>query len=332
MIDRAGIARLFKTIYLRFTSYLNKKSISNFFSKNVSLKLISVLVAIMLWFMVLSGQVITKSVLVPVNFIDTPTGYIALSSSSNLSVIIQGSKSLLDTFKYGTLSLNIDSKSLSHGANSKSIVPSDIIAPIGVEVLEITPSRVNISYEQLESKNVRVTPIFIGEAPKGYKVISIDIEPDIVKISGVKSKLNLINHIETHQINLSDLDINNEKHTGLFLRDGVNTIEPNNIKVIAKLEPVLLLKTFTDVDVYCNDLPKGLELKNKVIIKELNVTGYVDDLSDVTGSDGFYIDCSTDNKSGKYVGEIIYINNVQEVILEDIDIDPKNVRYEIEDA
>ena len=332
MIDKAGITRLFKTIYLRLMSYLSKESLSNFFSKNVSLKLTSVFVAIMLWFMVLSGQVITKSVLVPVNFIDTPTGYIALSSSSNLSVIIQGSKSLLDTFKYGTLSLNIDSKSLAHGANSKSIVPSDIIAPIGVEVLEITPSRINISYEQLESKNVRVTPLFIGEAPKGYKVISINIEPDIVKISGVKSKLNLINHIETHQINLSDLDINNEKHTGLFLQDGVNIIVPNNIKVIAKLEPVLLLKTFTDVEVSCNKLQKGLELKNSIKIKELNVTGYIDNLSDITSSDGFYIDCSDDNKTGKYVGEIIYINNVQETLLEEIEIDPKSVRYEIEDA
>ncbi len=332
MIDRADITRLFKMIYFRLASYLSKESLSNFFSKNVPLKLISVFVAIMLWFMVLSGQVITKSVLVPVNFIDTPSGYIALSSSSNLSVITQGSKSLLDTLKYGTLSLNIDSKSLSHGANSKSIVPSDIIAPIGVEVLEITPSRVNISYEQLESKNVRVTPIFIGEAPTGYKVISINIEPDIVQISGVKSKLNLINHIETHQINLSDLDINNEKHTGLFLQDGVNTIVPNNIKVIAKLEPVLLLKTFTDIDVPCNDLQEGLKLQNKIVVKELNVTGYIDNLSDVISSENFYIDCSLDNKSGKYVGEIIYINNVQEVISDDIDIDPKSVRYEIEDA
>ena len=332
MIDRAGITRLFKMIYFRLASYLSKESLSNFFSKNVPLKLVSVLVAIMLWFMVLSGQVITKSVLVPVNFIDTPSGYIALSSSSNLSAITQGSKSLLDTLKYGTLSLNIDAKSLSHGANSKSIVPSDIIAPIGVEVLEITPSRVNISYEQLESKNVRVTPIFIGEAPKGYKVISINIEPDIVKISGVKSKLNSINHIETHQINLSGLDINNEKYTGLFLQDGVNTIVPNNIKVIAKLEPVLLLKTFTDVDVSCINLQEGLKLKNKIIVKELNVTGYIDNLSDITSSENFYIDCSTDSESGKYVGEIIYINNVQEVILEEVDIDPKSVRYEIGDA
>ncbi len=332
MIDRVGITRLVKTLYIRFMSYLSKESLTNFFSKNVSLKLISVFVAIMLWIMVLSGQVITKSVLVPVNFIDTPTGYIALSSSSNLSVIIQGSKSLLDTFKYGTLSLNIDSKSLSHGANSKGIVPSDIIAPIGVEVLEITPSRINISYEQLESKNVRVTPIFIGEAPQGYKVISIAIEPEIVKISGVKSKLNSINHVETHQINLSDLDINNEKHTGLFLQDGVNTIVPNNIKVVAVLEPVLLLKTFTDVKLGCNNLKKGLKLKSKIIIKELNVTGYIDKLSDITSNDGFSIDCSDDKNIGKYVGEVIYINNVQEVILEDIDIDPKSVRYEIEDA
>jgi len=186
-----------------------KQSMINMFTKNIPLKLLSIFIATVLWFVIISSEIITKSILVPTTFISMPKDHIAVVNEKNLSMLVKGSKSLIDNLQYGTISLIIDASALPVGESKRRVILSDIILPIGIEAVELDPTSINIVLDELDSKRVRVTPVFIGKSPLGFQIASILTEPNIVTISGIKSKINLINSIETHKINLSDLDKGN---------------------------------------------------------------------------------------------------------------------------
>src|SRR4030065_14098 len=91
--------------------------------------------------------------------------------------------------------------------------------PPNIEVTRISPKSIRIRLEQIAKKDVNVIPEIIGTPPAGYRLKSIEINPQIVAVEGAEGVVNRLSAIKTEPINLSAIE---KKETGLDVKLKLN--------------------------------------------------------------------------------------------------------------
>lgn len=101
------------------------------------------------------------------------------------------------------------------------LTEKNIKTPLGIKVKEIHTRRITVNLEVLESKKVKVTPVFdsMKNLSENYSIAKTTIFPNEVMISGPKSKIKDIREVFTSPIPLD------------------NTIQ-DNFKYMANIEPI----------------------------------------------------------------------------------------------
>lgn len=295
--------------------------------KNNSLKIMSVLIAIFMWVIVVSGQIETVSMTVPVKLVKTPAGYVAVSDIQSVSVVVKGPARVISNLEYTSIALNINAESVPVGTSRRRVLPSDFNTPRGVEVVDVAPADLDITIDRVASKQVKITPTFIGDVAQGYAVGSVVSKPTFVVIEGAKSKLKKIDSISTVPINISNLDNSSQFTIGFKSEDGIKTITPNQVKVLVNMRQVVSKKIFNDIPVGCVGLRPELKLKGVPKLTKVTVSGRDDLITDFMKSTKFLINCSAITQAGKFSGAITYDTPVTGVEVEGMS--PKRINFEI---
>lgn len=295
--------------------------------KNNFLKVLSVLIAIFMWVIVVSGQTETVSMTVPVKLVKSPKGYVAVSNTQNVSVVVKGPARIISNLDYTSVALNIDAASLPAGNSLRRILPSDFDAPRGVEVADVTPQEINVTVDQMASKQVRVTPTFIGDVAKGFKVESAVAKPDFVVVEGAKSKLKKVDSVSTAPINLSNISENTSFTIGFKDEDGVKSTTPSQVEVSIVMRQVFSRKTFKNVPVKCMALRPGLSIKGEPKLSNVVVKGREDLLEKFLDSTSFVVNCAGISKAGDYAGTVAYDTSLVGVEVESIS--PQRINFGI---
>ncbi|MBS1112202.1 MAG: hypothetical protein H6Q95_494, partial [Nitrospirae bacterium] len=101
----------------------------NFITSNLWLKLASILLAVTLWFFVMSSgrSVIIKEV--PVQYINMPQSLEMVEMAKNVSIIIEGQKRLLSGLNQDDISVVVDLENMKAGKNIYSLSRKNIKMP-----------------------------------------------------------------------------------------------------------------------------------------------------------------------------------------------------------
>lgn len=295
--------------------------------KNNSLRVLSVLIAILMWAIVVSGQTETVSMTVPVKLMKAPSGYVAVSDTPNVSVIVKGPARIVSNLEYTSVVLNVDVSSIPVGNSQRRVLPNDFQSPVGVEVVEVTPQAINITVDQMASKQVKVIPTFIGDVAKGFKVESATTKPDSVIVEGAKTKLKKIDSISTAPINLSNVSANSTFSIGFKDEDGVKTVTPGQIEVSVTMRQVITKQTFKNVPVSCMGLKDGFKMKSEPKLSNVTVSGREDLVINFLDATMFLVNCAGITKAGAYAGAVAYDTTVTGVEVESIS--PQKINFEI---
>ena len=296
---------------------------------NTYLKILSVVIAIFLWFIVVMGQIETKSLTVPVTLINAPKGYVAVASVPNVSVRVSGAAKVLASMNYSSVMLQIDVNSLPIGDSSRQIIlENDFKTPIGVEVIEVEPKEFIVTIDQIDTKKIRVAPAFIGDTAHGFKVESVSVKPDLVEIEGARSKLKDISFISTLPVNMSGVKESSVFSIGFSAEEGVKSINPDSVEVRVRMRPDIITKNLKDVPILCMDLIGGLSLKGTPKLSSVRVTGRSDLVDNFLSVSTFVVNCSQITKPGVYSGAVAYRTTSDGVEVESIS--PQKINFEIE--
>ncbi len=210
----------------------------------------------------------------------------------------------------------------------KSVVPSDFEATVNLDeitekgdylipvkislsekLMEFDPFEVKLKNQQVEVsvdlkdiKYVELVPSVVGEVAHGYTISSIEMNPSFIEISGAKSILDKISHIDTTKINVS-----NAKNTFStdceFLQVSKNfTIEDiNPAKATVIITPLEYEKQFENNSVQILNLDDNFEIVSN--LPKINVTlkGTMPDLEPYEPGKSFVqLDCSLIKSEGIY--------------------------------
>jgi len=195
----------------------------NFITSNLWLKLASILLAVTLWFFVMSSgrSVIIKEV--PVQYINMPQSLEMVEMAKNVSIIIEGQKRLLSGLNQDDISVVVDLENMQAGKNLYSLSKKNIKLPKSLLITSISPETLSLTLEERLKKEVSVKPVIAGSPEEGFVVQSIKIKPERVQIEGPKSLIRRTYVLKTEPIDISGIYENLQHTASLDITPNIKT-------------------------------------------------------------------------------------------------------------
>ena len=177
----------------------------SYFFHNLGWKLLSLLVAFGLWFMVMSSNSIEISKEVELQIDVPPNLVVANDVPDRVTFRLAGSKFFLRTLANSLDSIHVDLSHAKAGPTYYMIEKEALRLPIGVKILSISPSTISPLLEPIDHRTVPVELDTKNKLPPGYRIVKLQAMPERVHIKGPKNQLDKITSIKSAPIDLSDV-------------------------------------------------------------------------------------------------------------------------------
>jgi YbbR domain-containing protein len=172
--------------------------------KHVGLKVVSVGLAVLLWLLVSGEQTVERALRVPLEFTNLPSQLELVGEPPTVvDVRVRGSSGTLSRVAAGELSAVLDVRTARAGDRLFHLTAEDVRSPFGVEVVQVSPASISLSFEESLSKVVGVKVRVEGEPAPGFVVGGVTVEPVNVTVVGPASALNSLTEAITEPVSVA---------------------------------------------------------------------------------------------------------------------------------
>lgn len=166
---------------------------------NAAYKILSVLIALSLWFIVRDERVET-TVTYALDLQPPADLVVGNETVPEIAVVVVGTRVSLDRLRRGPLVLPIKLKASEPGILALHPRPEDVPAPPGVQVMRVAPATIGVRLETRRSRVVPVRPRLVLEDEASFRVRKVGVVPDRVRISGPASVVAAVEQVWTEAI------------------------------------------------------------------------------------------------------------------------------------
>jgi len=188
------------------------------YTANLSLKIVSLIIAIVLWFVVLGSRNVEVTKEVPLEVITPVDLVVANEVPDKVAFRISGPKAFLRNIlnrKEEPIRVNLSTAKA--GLVTYRFFSDNIQVPIGVKVLSINPTAIIVKLEYMKHKEVPVKLLTKGEPPSGYRLSRLELSRSTVKLRGAESKIDQIVEAPTMGIDLAQMRESGEREIAIDL-------------------------------------------------------------------------------------------------------------------
>ena len=205
---------------------------------NLTLKVLALVFAVVLWFFVVGEKGTEIGFLVPLELKGIPEGFVITNEIKNLvEVRLSGPRTLLTSLSPGEMRISIDLSGAKRGRNTYRILPDRIRVPRGIKVTGVRPDSITIVLDRLITVNVPVRPRLVGSPPEGFMVKDVVVTPGEVAITGVEKELRRIKVIRTLPLDIDGVTESVVRKIPLELTHlNVAKVEPDTVEVTINIE------------------------------------------------------------------------------------------------
>ena len=172
--------------------------------RRLGLKIASVVLAALIWLVVAGEQIVERGFRIPLEFSNLPAELeLAGDPPTLVDVRVRGSSGALGRLTPGELVAILDLRQARPGPRLFHLSGGDVRAPFGVDVVQVTPSSLAITFEPSASKQVRVSPVVEGEPAAGFEVRQITSDPAVVIVSGPTTAVRATNEAITEPVSVA---------------------------------------------------------------------------------------------------------------------------------
>lgn len=199
------------------------------FLENGGLKLVSLVLAVSLWFFVTSKGKVEVSMTAPIELQNIPAGMTVVGDVLRyLEVRLQAQERLLRDITAGKkVVCQLDLGVTRTGDNIIRISPDDIRRPSGVAVTHLSPYEIRVRLEPLIRKTVRLSAVLHGAPAPGYRVSEISPDPPRVIAEGPASVMRQLSVLRTMPLDVQGA-------TGTLTREPRIDTEGKPISILEK--------------------------------------------------------------------------------------------------
>jgi YbbR domain-containing protein len=178
--------------------------IRHFLFDNFILKMASLAIAILMWYGVARDPVAEINLQVPIEFSRAPEN---LDYSSDVipqaQVRLRGPARILRDLPQEEVRAIIDLRGALPGEHTYDLTTGRIQVPHDVEVMQITPSRLHLVFDQHQTRQVAVKPRVVGTLPTGYRLESVTPKPATLTVTGPSRHVNAIENALTDAVDIT---------------------------------------------------------------------------------------------------------------------------------
>lgn len=259
-------------------------------NNNLSLKLATLVVAILLWSYVMSevNPIIRKEFKnVTVNYLNVQSlerqGLVIMSpESAKVNVEITGKKKEVDKVLASNIYAEVDLTGYGEGQVRVPITVKLLNNTADVIVSNISPQEILFTLEKTIPKEITITPETIGEMDEKYVVGDIVSEPETIIIRGPRSWVNEVDRaVATVDVTNKTKDFTDTVPIKLLNSEGEEVVGVEKEPSFAKLTvPILQTKELPVELVIEGDAPENTSITNILLNPStVKVKGYEQDLN-----------------------------------------------------
>lgn len=145
----------------------------------------SLMVATLFWTLVIMGKVETREMIFTV-----PIQYVGLQENlvldrdipSEVKLYLEGSSSLLSAMDLSQLRVQVNLSEVTEGNQVVALTGQNVMVPRRVEVMDISPSSINISVTALHEATLPIKPQLLGKVQEGMVIESVSVLPASVRV------------------------------------------------------------------------------------------------------------------------------------------------------
>ena len=219
--------------------------------RHFNLRVVSVALAVLLWMVVSGEETVERGLRVPLELQQVPAGLELLGDvPATVDVRVRGASGTLSRVGTGDAIAVLDLRSARSGRRLFPLGPDQVRVPFGVEVVQVAPSAVAMSFETSATRRVPVVPAVDGRPAPGYVVGTLAADPETVEIIGPESAVKRATEVLTEPVSVT----------------GARGQVKQTV-VLGLLDPSLRLKTARSATVSVQILPAPLErtLRNRPV-------------------------------------------------------------------
>lgn len=218
---------------------------------NLSLKAVSLVLAVALWFVIAGEKSSERGLSAPLELQNFPKD-LELTGDllDSVEVRLRASPGIIHRLSPGDVSALVDLQGVAEGERIVHLTPPSIRVPFGVEVVKIAPSIVTLNFERTLQRAVPIRPRLLGRPAPGYEVAEITSEPVEARLAGPKSRVQEIESAFTEPVSVEGAEANVIDTVTIGVEDPLlRILGSSRTKVTARIREVQDKRTFDDVEV-----------------------------------------------------------------------------------
>jgi YbbR domain-containing protein len=157
-------------------------------TSHVGLLALSLALAILLWLIVSGEESVERGMRVPLELVQFPAGLeVQAEAPTVVDVRVRGSSTTLSQVGPGDIVAFLDLHTTRPGRRVFPLTPEQVRAPFGVQVVQVTPASITMTFETTRTQTVPINAGWEGTPAPGYVVGKITVDPKMVEITGPDS-------------------------------------------------------------------------------------------------------------------------------------------------
>jgi YbbR domain-containing protein len=195
---------------------------------NLGWKIISLLIAVVLWILTAREPELATSLSVPIQLKNIPdTLDISSEMPDRVRLEVRGLSSRLTRDNVVEAAVVLDLATVTRpGDRTFTFQDRNVKLPRGVRFYKAVPSQITIHFERLMYKTVPIRASFVAKPPDGWAVTGSSLDPRTVRIAGPASHVRPIEFITTDPIDLSNITGKAEMRVHLNVGDPQVRLDP----------------------------------------------------------------------------------------------------------
>jgi diadenylate cyclase len=171
---------------------------------NFGLKLLSLALAVALWLAVARDPVAEVALDVPIEFHNIPENLeISTENIPRAQIRVRGPQRVVRRLQPADVSADIELSGMKAGERTFDLTTEQIHPPRELEVVQIIPSQVHLTFDVRLTRQVPVHPRVVGTFAPGYAIGQIIAEPSTVTISGPQKRVEAVEAAITDSVDAS---------------------------------------------------------------------------------------------------------------------------------
>jgi YbbR domain-containing protein len=208
---------------------------------NFSLKVLSLLLATGLWFMIARDeQPAEVAIRAPIVFQHVPEKLeISTESIPETQIRVRGPERTIRQLKINEVQAEIDLTGVKSGERTFDLTSQQVRHPRDVEIKQVVPSQLHLAFDTRSTREVEIRPRVTGNFATGEQIVKVDTDPPRITITGPRHHVEKIDAATTDPIDATGTLGSAVFITNVYVPDPLVQVEQTaSIRVTVVVEKV----------------------------------------------------------------------------------------------